>query len=64
MAESITVEHHLGLLVCPGHYVPNGPEGSGLDGRWNINNTFLINKHVPSHSVNSIKHVQVEHLDT
>lgn len=31
MAEGVTVEHYLRLLVCAGHYVPNGPEGSSLD---------------------------------
>lgn len=31
MAEGIAVEHHLGLFVCAGHYVPNSPEGSSLD---------------------------------
>lgn len=31
VAEGVTVEHYLRLLVCAGHYVPNGPEGSSLD---------------------------------
>lgn len=31
VAEGVTVEHHLGLFVCPGHYVPNSPQGSSLD---------------------------------
>lgn len=33
VAESITVEHHLGLFIRASHYVPNSPEGSGLDAR-------------------------------
>lgn len=31
MAESIAVEHHLGLFIRASHDVPNSPEGSGLD---------------------------------
>lgn len=31
VAESVTVEHHLGLFICASDYVPNSPQGSGLD---------------------------------
>lgn len=31
MAEGVAVEDHLRLLVCPGHYVTDGPQRSGLD---------------------------------
>ena len=31
VAESITVEHHLGLFICASHYVPNSSQGSSLE---------------------------------
>lgn len=30
VAESVAVEHHLGLFICASHYVPNSPQGSSL----------------------------------
>lgn len=31
VAESVTVEHNLGLFISAGHYVPNSPQSSSLD---------------------------------
>lgn len=30
VAESIAVEHHLGLFICAGDYVPNSPQSGSL----------------------------------
>lgn len=41
VAESFTVEHHLGLFICSSYYVPNSPQGSSLDVEQNTRNVFI-----------------------